>query len=225
MRQQLADQDGRSPANLSWSQRLSMVMVKSSAIKASVISATVAALVAGAIIFAALAWHQNGLQADDVVLAVAFTAVFGVIIGVAMVAGINKQRQSLDDYLGVQLSGEDRVNLQLWYRGRQKPQSSRLQPVLPRYIEFLDRQVRGEMFISKDMQWLYFGILALQILLHLTTIIWGDPSMWSYFGLLLFSWLAVMYYPNKPHAVERLVLKMNARQVRRLDVMRQQVVS
>jgi hypothetical protein len=161
----------------------------------------------------------------------AIITLLGALVGAilftrSMEALIKTQRRMLNARLGLELTGQDRVDLYLWNRQFILPKAHHLQPVLDEYLEYLEDQRNGRQIMSNKTRifgLILFGLLA--IYSGVALIIDPADRLQNGFHVVFFGLLITMYLPVKDGGSKRIYRILSRRQAHNIMIMRKQLRS
>ena len=133
-----------------------------------------------------------------------------------------------DQVLGRTPSDHELIELYTWYKTLVKPTSKTIQPILPNYLDYLESQFNGSYarsyMSSKRYKYLFLGESIFFIVVGVLQLLGEQPNLFIV-GLNFFAgiMLLVSFIMNRSTEPNRLALRLNAKRLKKVSVMRRQL--
>ena len=139
------------------------------------------------------------------------------------------------EYLGLSLSGDDRIAVYLWYRYQLKPQESHLRPFLQKYIDYVAALQGGDMKLLIPYRlitsvWVIFSLLSIEsVIMSVNAILKHRFYFFDIYSLTVSIFVLAFYstawWSSKTGRHNKLWIRINTRGQKRIRLMQDQLLS
>lgn len=168
---------------------------------------------------------NNQLDTLSSTAIVTLSATMAIATAIGVFIGIKLQRNYLDKQLDIRTTAKDRIALHTWFKHGKKPTSRRLQPVLSKYIDYMEQLLNGQTIpLSNTARNFLLAILGLSLLSNVLTAIFKlELSTLRGFNIVIQTVLILMYLPSHGGKPNKLFKAMNSRSLLKVAAMRRQL--
>lgn len=167
----------------------------------------------------------NHYRRSPILFTLALNAVIWGIGGIIFAKFQEKRQNKLDQQLGQKLTGQDKIDLFIWYKYGIKTKTAHLQTVLGKYLDYLEGGARGRNFNNSGKSRVFALIVfAVMFVLQAVVIIADLRHSAGSIGLLIFFGLIVtLVFVSKPGKTNSLFEMLGSRSFAKIARMRRQL--